>query len=309
VTQRGFTAPYPGFPTNQSLGQALRPFPQFTTINTYWDPLGDTWYNSMQVKVTKRLSHGLNAVSTFVWQKSMDTGTEIGEPNPGTTGGAVVNDVFNRKIDKYLSAYDQPFLFNISLNYTTPKLETNKWLSWIARDWNYGAFLQYSSGLPIESPLATNNLSTSLFQATFADRVSGQNPFTVDLNCDCYDPNQRFVLNPNAWTNPPAGQFGTSAAYFSDYRTQRRPVEAMNFGREWPIKERFKLNLRVEFTNIFNRSYVNNPTSANALATQTRVKTGATAGNTASGFGFINTLSYTPQVGPRSGEVVARFSF
>jgi hypothetical protein len=309
VQQAGFGAPYPGFPTNQTLAQALRPFPQFTTINTYWDPLGDTWYNSMQVKATKRVSHNLSFVSTFAWQKSQDTGVEIGEPNPGTTGGAVVNDVFNRKIDKYLSTYDQPFIYNISLSYTTPRIGFNKALSWVARDWTYGAFLQYSSGFPIEAPLATNNLSSDIFQSTFADRVSGQPLFTHDLNCHCFDPNATFVLNPAAWTNPPAGQFGTSAAYYSDYRTQRRPVESMNLGREWRIKERYRINVRIEFTNIFNRTYVANPTSTNALAPQVRVLTGQTAGNTASGFGYINTQSYTPQVGPRNGVLVARFSF
>ena len=133
--------------------------------------------------------------------------------------------------------------------------------------------------------------------------------FTENLNCHCFDPNATFVLNPAAWTNPPAGQFGTSAAYYSDYRAQRRPVENMNLGREWRIKERYRFNLRIEFTNIFNRTYVGNPTSTNALATQVRVLTGATAGNTASGFGYINTQSNTPQVGPRNGVLVARFSF
>ena len=309
VVQAGFGAPYPGFPLNQTLAQALRPFPQFTTINTYWDPLGDTWYNSMQVKATKRFSHHLSFVSTFAWQKSEDRGTEIGEPNPGTTGGAVVGDVYNRQIDKYLSVYDQPFIYNISLSYTTPGLGFNKALSWAVRDWTYGAFLQYSSGLPIEAPLATNNLSSDIFQPTFADRVPGQPLFTQNLNCHCFDPNATFVLNPAAWTNPPAGQFGTSAAYYSDYRAQRRPVENMNLGREWRVKERYRINVRIEFTNIFNRMYVGNPTSTNALAPQVRVLTGATAGNTASGFGYINTQSYTPQVGPRNGVLVARFSF
>ena len=75
------------------------------------------------------------------------------------------------------------------------------------------------------------------------------------------------------------------------------------------MKERYRINVRIEFTNIFNRSYVANPTSTSATATQTFVKSGLTAGNTASGFGFINALSYTPQGGPRNGVLVARFSF
>ena len=117
----GFKIPYAGFPMSQTLAQALRPFPQFTTIPVYWNPMGKTWYDALQVKVTQRFSHGLTAIGKFSWSKALTIGTEIGEPNPGTTGNAVVNNVFNRKQNKYISRYDQPFFFNMSLNYTTPR--------------------------------------------------------------------------------------------------------------------------------------------------------------------------------------------
>jgi hypothetical protein len=320
VVARGLNnPPYPGFPLSQSLAQALRPFPQFTNINATWSPLGDTWYNALQVKATKRLSHGLSFLSTFSWQKTLTNGTEIGEPNPGTAGNALVNDIANHGINKYISQYDQPFLFNISLSYVTPKINGNKVLSWIARDWTYGAFLQYSSGFPIQVPFAQNNLNASLFSAitgvvgsgTFANRVAGQKLFNVDPNCHCYDPNATFLLNKDAWADPAAGQFGTSAAYYSDYRTQRRPSEDMNLGRTWRIKERATLNLRIEFSNVFNRAYWGNPTATNAKATQTYVTKGLTTGNAASGFGFMNTLTpgFTGAALPRNGTLIARFSF
>src|SRR5579872_395738 len=41
---RGITLPYSGFPTNQTVAQALRPFPQFGTIPVVGPPLGKTWY-------------------------------------------------------------------------------------------------------------------------------------------------------------------------------------------------------------------------------------------------------------------------
>ena len=303
VVARGLNIqPYPGFPLAQSLAQALRPFPQFTTINAYWDPLGDTWYNSLQVKATKRISHGLAFISTFSWQKNLASGSEIGEPNPGTTGNAVFNDVFNRKNQKYLSSYDQPFLFNISVTYVTPKLRINKALSWLARDWTYGAFLQYSSGFPIVAPTANNNMINTVFQNTFANRVPGQPLFTADPNCHCYDPNKTFLLNPAAWTDPLPGQFGTSAAYYSDYRTQRRPGENMNLGRTWRFKESMTFNLRFEVTDAFNRGHYNNPTSTNAKATQSLLLNG----NAASGFGY---LSPATAAAPRNGLLVGRFTF
>jgi hypothetical protein len=94
------------------------------------------------------------------------------------------------------------------------------------------------------------------------------------------------VLNPNAWVDPPAGQFGTGAAYYNDYRYQRRPNENLGLGRIFRVKERAQLNIRMEFTNIFNRAEAPNPTAANAAQTQTR---DPVTGATTAGFGFINT--------------------
>ncbi|HEY3822925.1 MAG TPA: TonB-dependent receptor [Bryobacteraceae bacterium] len=325
AASRGFKAPYPSFPLTQSLAQSLRPFPQFGTILDYWAPLGDTWYNALQVKFSKRLSHGLSFVSTFAKQKTLTIGTER-DANPGTNGNALTNDVFNRNNNKYLSEYDQPLVFNISLTYVTPKFSFGASkgatiATWLARDWTYGAFLQYQSGLPIQSPFANNNLNNILFDAipgitpagtggTFANRVPGQPLYTVpSLNCGCYNPSTTFTLNPAAWQDPAAGQFGTSAAYYNDYRYQRRPTENMNLGRTWRIKERYSLNIRAEFTNIFNRLFWNNPTATNALAAQLR----APSGNASSGFGYMNTSTFSQGSGvnilPRQGVLVARFTF
>ena len=311
VIAKGFKLPYAGFPSTQLLAQALRPFPQFTTIPIYWDPLGKSWFDSLQIKATKRFSHGLSFLSTFTWSKSLDIGSEIGEPNPGTTGNAIFNDVFNRNSNKYLSRYDQPYLFNISLNYTTPSIHENKILSFAMRDWTFGAFLQYSSGTPIPVPAANSSLNNYLFQgASFANRVPGQPLTTVDLNCHCYDPNSTFVLNPKAWVDPAPGQFGSSAGYYNDYRTQRRPVENMNLGRTFRIKERASFNIRMELTNVFNRAFWSDPTASNANAAQTRLANG----NTSAGFGKILTTTPTAfgsvaNLLPRQGVIVGRFTF
>jgi len=319
---RGFKAPYPSFPLTQSLAQSLRPFPQFGTLIDYWAPLGDTWYNALQVKVTKRLSHGVTFVSTFAKQKTMTIGVER-DANPGTNGNAVTNNVFNRPVNKYLSQYDQPLVWNLSLTYVTPRWGSNKILSWVTRDWTLGTFLQYASGLPIQSPSANaqpgdQTLNSLLFTnipgaagsaGTFANRVPGQPLFNVDLNCHCYDPSKTFAFNPAAWVNPPAGQFGTSAAYYNDYRTQRRPTENLNFGRTFRFKERYALNIRAEFSNIFNRAFWNNGTATNAAAAQTRSANGVAL----SGFGYMNTTTFSQSSGanilPRQGVLVARFTF
>jgi hypothetical protein len=77
----------------------------------------------------------------------------------------------------------------------------------------------------------------------------------------------------------------------------------MSFGRIFRFQERYALEIRAEFTNIFNRTVLPNPTSTNAG--QAKVFDPAT-GLPSSGFGFINTT----QAGtPRQGMIVARFKF
>ena len=67
---------YPGFPSTQTLLQALRPYPQWNGIPPFLGPPdGNTWYDSLQVKATKRYSHGLSAQLAYTWQKELTNGT------------------------------------------------------------------------------------------------------------------------------------------------------------------------------------------------------------------------------------------
>jgi hypothetical protein len=300
----GFSVPYAGFPTASSLAQSLRPFPQFTNIPAWFSPRGNSWYDALQVKATLRPWHGFYAQYAFTWESEL-TNAESTQ----------VNDVFNLPVQKGISASSLPLVSAILFNYNIPALSSNKLLRTLQKDWTLGGSFRYQSGLPILSPYATNNLQAVLPRnttntPTYADRVPGVPLFTDSPNCHCFDPSQTFVLNPAAWTEPPAGQFGTAAPYYNDYRWQRQPAENANLGRVFRIREGMTLSIRAEFFNIFNRVFLNAPTSTNAG--QTQVKSGNA---TVSGFGYINTLVTPIQAAGgavptvRNGQLVARFVF
>ena len=307
AASRGFdTPPYTGFPMSATVAQSLRPFPQFGSISYYWAPLGKTWYDSMQIKVVKRFSRGLDFSSTFSWQKELMLGSTESFAYLGGTQAAV-NNVFDRKSNKYLSALSRPFVSVTAVNYTTPRFDGwNRVLSMLLSDWTIGAVLSYASGMPIRVPTAQSRLSSLLFQDTFANRVAGEPLWSpgVDINDrSTYDPYTDFLLNKNAWVDPPAGQFGVSPAYYSDYRYMRRPSEAMSLGRNFKLKEGITLNIRADFQNVFNRLVFGNPYSANAKSTQ---RSNPITGETTSGFGYINT---TRSTSPRTGVIVFRLRF
>src|SRR5207302_4501034 len=122
---RGIRVPHPGFPTTQLVAQALRPFPQYGTITSLWAPLGNTWYDSLQVKATQRVLKGLDFTYAFTWQQELDNGTVCEQCLTGPGPTAVVTDFENRGINKQLSAYSQPLVSVIALNYRTSSLPTN----------------------------------------------------------------------------------------------------------------------------------------------------------------------------------------
>jgi hypothetical protein len=298
VAARGFGKPYDAFPNTATLAQALRPYPQFGDLTSLWAPLGNSWYDSLQVKATKRYSHGLDFTMAYTWSKTLAT-------VESHDGGIVpLSDVYNRANQKSLSNSDQPHVFVTGFNYQIPQFGPNRVVRAISGGWTVGGILRYSSGLPIRVPQAQSTINSMVFRGgTNVNRVPGEPLFLKDPNCGCFDPNKEFILNPRAWTNPGPGQWGTAAAYYSDYRTARRPDEQLSLGRIFRITEKTMFSVRAEFFNVFNRTYLNNPDSTNALATQV---TGAN-GQTISGFGRINTGStFLP---PRSGQVVARFQF
>jgi len=311
-----FPTPFNGFPVGSTLAQALAPFPQFTAMNTIFAPLGRTWYDALQLTLNKRFAHNFSFQYNFTWQKELTMGSEnsywfAGPRNP------LINDVATRSVNKYMSGMSRPLMHNIALSYTTPRVFSQlKALSQLLRDWQINVQAQYRSGYLIQVPQSGSNLPGVLHRqtgTTFANRVPGQPLFmdqngnAIDIGSRNWDPSQTFVLNPKAWTEPDPGKFGTSAGYFNDYRYLRHPSENVGLARNFRFgrEGRINLNLRAEFTNIFNRLYLADPTATSYLATQTKSPNGQPSG----GFGYINTLSGITASNVRMGQIVARFSF
>ena len=304
----GVPLPYPTFATSNTVLQALRPFPQISGNPTVDDaPVGDSWYNSLQVKVEKRYAHGFSLTSAFTWSKT--------EATPAGT----VNNIFNRPNQKGITANDIPYIFNTGVAYELQKylIIPNGFLRKAVAGWTLGGLFQYQSGSPIAVPTSSNAMSSWYGQNTLENQVPGQPLFLENPNCHCINPTTQFILNPAAWTNPALGQWGTSSPYLNDFRYARRPSEAINIGRTFRLGKEGKtsLNIRADFFNAFNRLELNNPSASGPQGSRTCTN-GAIAASTnscvaggvsPSGFGAISYTGLAAQ--PRNGQLVARFTF
>jgi hypothetical protein len=228
-----------------------------------------------------------------------------------------VNDIFNRDNQKGINANDIPFIFNTGVTYELQNyaLLRNSFLRHAVSGWTIGGIFLYQSGSPIATPGSSNTMSSWYGQNTLENRVPGVPLFLKDPNCHCINPTTDFILNPAAWANPALGQWGTSSAFYDDFRSARRPSEAMNIGRTFRFKEKMSLNIRADFFNVFNRVEINNPSASGPQGTRSctngTIAAGTNAcnagGSTPSGFGSIGYTSLQTQ--PRNGQLVARFTF
>ncbi len=294
----GFTLPYAGFPCTATVAQSLRPFPQYSvSLAPQFANQGDSFYDSLQVKFVKRLSHGLDVSSNYTFSKTENI------------GGYINSNPDNRTIQKGLDSQDYPHIWVTAFTYRTPKATANRLVRLLTGNWTYAGVLRYSSGSLIAAP---QSQISKINQYNFASgtpmvRVPGVPLYLIDINCRCIDPNNinQRVLNPAAWQDVPAGTISPGSGYYNDYRGPHQVSENMNFGRTFQLRERMTLSIRAEFFNVFNRVTLGNPSSSNPTQTTTvNNLTGAI-----SGFGYYSVGSASNAGGQRIGLLVARFQF
>jgi len=345
----GVSLPYSGYPTGATAPtvlQSLKPFPQFSSALQPSAPLGKSWYDSLQVTLTKRFSHGLSATGGYTYSKNLAL---TGYP-----------DVFNPTTGKDVVAANPPQILRISFEYVTPRYKGNmpvlgnKVVSYILGDWGWSSALYYQTAPYLGRPLAgsTNAISRWLGRGPGSAQLkknqdgSYMNPWSVDwtdlngqhhtdpldINCKCFDPNKTVVINPNAWQTIPDATWTADTSTYRFFRGARVPRESMSFARNFKFKEKYTLQVRMEFTNVFNRNFVPAPNLGFSPVNPTYGCSGGVTGCTissvngsyTSGFGTFTSLNSNLGLGnagalgggglglgagQRTGLLIGRFTF
>jgi hypothetical protein len=299
--------PYSGFPTSSTLANALVPFPQFGAVEPTGSATGNSKYDSLQVKATKRFSHGLVASGSYTWGQGFVRATRQDPYNIASSAWALQNI--------------PPQNLNFNANYTVPKAAfLPKYINAISKDWQLGFFANYQSGAFLTPP----NSTTLNYLTSEEVRVPGVPLYTPGVNINdlsTYNPYFTQVLNPAAWQQCPSNATCTAAGtLYKDFRAPRTPTENANIARNFRLgKEgKYVLQIRGEFVNIFNRTIMPAPSST-ALPQTAPARN--SLGIYTSGFGIVNTylapntayapptMTTAPILAGRQGTLIARFSF
>jgi hypothetical protein len=283
---------------------------------------GTSDYDALQLQFRRRLSHGLQALASYQWGHSIDTGST-------GAGGLYYSDYYSRQLradsNRGPSDFDIRNSASVALTYDIPSPRLNAVADALLRNWSMENVLQVRSASPVD----VNYLSTYLFAGgqiairpdvtpgiplyLYSPQYPGGKAFNntpgVVLG-GCSDGSQSVgpfcppPIDPN--TGEPARQGDLGRNTLRGFGTWQWDFATH---RDFPIGERLRLQFRAELFNVLNHPNFGAPTGnlsspAFGLSYQTLAQS-LNAGNQGSG-GFSPLYQLG---GPRSVQLALKLTF
>ena len=280
-------------------GQLDRPYPQYTNLSLAGYGCCGSTYNSLQASVTRRFQGGGTLLVAYTNAKLLSNTDTLTSWLEGSTGGVgQVQDWNNINGERSLSSQDVSQRLVISYVLDLPFGHGKRFLAGssgamdkLVSGWGIDGVTTFQRGFPLKISWA--GAATSLENAGFG--VSNVRPDVV-AGCDKSGPR-----NLNAWFNtacfaaPPQWGFGTESRVDSSLRAAG--INNFDFAafKRTMIGERFGVEFRTEFFNLFNHTRFGVP--------------GTGYNGTPTGNGFGQVTSTNPDSNPRLIQFALKLVF
>jgi hypothetical protein len=208
---------------------------------------GNSIYNSLQVRVQKRLSHGIMINGTYTFAKSIDDASSIGGGTP-----IVVQDSNNLGAEYGLSSFDIRHQARINYLYEVPLGEGHRfaqkgWTAALFGNWRFSGNIGAQTGTPYTAEVlgtSTANVGSGGIFATRADQICNPNVSAAGAPLDFF--------NTACFVVPPAGQLGNAGR--NTITGPGMMIWNAQLGKTIPFGKdhEHRLDLRWEITNVTN---------------------------------------------------------
>ncbi|WP_213807577.1 TonB-dependent receptor [Granulicella sp. dw_53] len=231
-------------------GQLLRPYPQYCSVGEQEAPVGDSYYNALQLTYTHRFSSGLSVLSSYTFSKFID---DVGGNNPWAYSGPTSNvrNYYNLRAERSVDGADIPHSLVVSYIYELPIGKGRKLVSNLNRPvnaviggWQVSGISTFKQGFPLS--IAANGNSSGSFGGNQRPNIVG----------DVHVPHPTIDrwFNTSAFANPAAFTFGTAPRYISTLRAPGYQNWDLAIQKYWGLGEQTRLQFRAEMFNAFNHT-------------------------------------------------------
>jgi Carboxypeptidase regulatory-like domain/TonB dependent receptor-like, beta-barrel len=269
--------------------QLLLPYPQFTGVleeNATW---GGSNYQSMQLKVNKRTTHGITMLAVYTVSKWLSDVPASDAPI-GTNNGTSVQNPYNLAAEKSLSENDIPQSLIVSGVGELPLGRGQRFLSNVngvvnklVGGWSASGILTEQKGFPLAlSAPVTDGGNRPNYASGVSPQLSSSRPIAAKVA-------QWF--NTAAFTLPPAFTFGNVSRTIGSVRSPALKNLDLTIDKETQIAERLHMQFRAEAFNLTNTPHFGLPDSSMSSAT----------------FGQLTSLLPSPP--PREIQFAVKFTF
>lgn len=328
----GITAPWPGFANAvgqaaATIGQALRPFPQYGSMDFPINPIGSVSYNGLQTSLQHRYSNGLTFLVSYTFSKTIgnvdtQSGASAGAEN-AIYGASFYQDYYNPRAERSVTSSDIPHVVALSYTYQLPVGRGKRFLNHsgvvtnaVLGGWEVSGIQQYQSGRPIHieyDAFGAGNPYRAHDGYSFRPNVTGQPLKNPNYRKSCSGPssiaafhqNCSFYINPEAFSAPTPGQFGNAPHFFSSLRLPAYLNENLSASKRFPFYRETDFHFEANFFNVFNRTIFSNGGNAATFIYNQAPKDLASAASSSSIFG----LWTAQQNGPRIIQFALKLEF
>ena len=239
-----------------TVGQLLRPYPQFTSVTITPPDIGNSIYNSLQVKLVKRFRSGGTLLATYTWSKNIsDADTTFGFLE--TNGVGSIQDFYNPGGSRSLTSFDVAQRVVVSYVVDLPFGHGQKWLGKmtgapgkLVSGWRVNGITTYQSGFPLPLTAQATTLQTTFGAGTTRPNVVPGCDKTISGSSQA---RLSEWFNVSCFSQPGAFAFGSESRTDPNLRTAGIRNYDFSVVKRTQITERVGLDFNVEFFNIFNR--------------------------------------------------------
>jgi outer membrane receptor protein involved in Fe transport len=249
--------------------QVRRPFPQFSDVTVEAATLGNSNYHGLNIKLEKRLSHGLLFQANYTWARMIDDVESRNEP--GGSAGSGFSNYYDRRQDRGLSGWSLKHRFIFSTVWEVPvgkgrRLDAGRFFNQVVGGWSAGYIAEIHSGFPYGVIEQTN--TTNAFSAAQRPNIVG-NPQLPGGRSKADELNEWF--NVAAFAAPAQFTFGNGG------RTNGYGPGAVSMDlsilKDFRIREGHSVQFRAELLNFLNHANFDLPNLNQGSATFGQIST------------------------------------